>query len=112
MRAKLQGTQEQRVADHATVAHVDLRNRRMDEAVGELKKALGFKKRVVVPYQCTQCHHELAEWSGRCRRCGRWNTYVALPWRDANQPDTDQDGQASRIPNVPYQGIASPFETV
>ena len=110
--ATLDGTQEQLVDYHKIMANLYLRKQHMDEAVGELKKALGFKKRVVVPYQCTQCHHELAEWSGRCRRCGRWNTYVALPWRDANQPDTDQDGQASRIPNVPYQGIASPFETV
>ena len=96
--ATLDGTQEQLVDYHKIMANLYLRKQHMDEAVGELKKALGFKKR--------------AEWSGRCRRCGRWNTYVALPWRDANQPDTDQDGQASRIPNVPYQGIASPFETV
>ena len=110
--ATLDGTQEQLVDYHKIMANLYLRKQHMDEAVGELKKALGFKKRVVVPYQCTQCHHELAEWSGRCRRCGRWNTYVALPWRDASQPDTGQDGQASRIPSVPYQGIASPFETV
>jgi lipopolysaccharide biosynthesis regulator YciM len=107
----LDGTQEQLVDYHKIMANLYLRKQHMDEAVGELKKALGFKKRVVVPYQCTHCHHELAEWSGRCRRCGHWNTYVALPWRDAKS-DTDHEGQGSRLPSVPYQGIASPFETV
>jgi lipopolysaccharide biosynthesis regulator YciM len=107
----LDGSHEQLVDYHKIMANLYLRKQHTDEAVGELKKALGFKKRVVVPYQCTQCHHELAEWSGRCRRCGRWNTYVALPWRAAKS-DTDQDDQNSRLPAVPYQGIASPFETV
>jgi lipopolysaccharide biosynthesis regulator YciM len=107
----LDGAHEQLVDYHKIMANLYLRKQHMDEAVGELKKALGFKKRVVVPYQCTQCHHELAEWSGRCRRCGRWNTYVALPWRDTKS-DSDHDGRGSRLPAVPYQGIASPFETV
>lgn len=76
----LDSTHEQLVDYHKIMANLYLRKQHMDEAVGELKKALGFRKRVVVPYLCTQCHHEIAEWSGRCRRCGRWNTYVALPY--------------------------------
>ena len=111
IRFYLDGTQERFVDYHKIMANLYLRKQHMDEAVGELKKALGFRKRVVVPYQCTQCHHELAEWSGRCRRCGRWNTYVALPWRDAKS-DANPAGHDSRLPTVPYQGIASPFETV
>ncbi len=108
----LDGAQEQLVDYHKIMANLYLRKQHMDEAVLELKKALGFKKRVVVPYLCTHCHHELAEWSGRCRRCGRWNTYVALPWLDANKPDSEREGPSARLRTVPYQGIASPFETV
>jgi hypothetical protein len=82
------------------------------QAVAELKKALGFKKRVVVPYVCTHCQHETVEWSGRCRRCGLWNTYVALPWVDTGKTGVDQDHPLPSLRAVPYQGIASPFETV
>jgi len=84
----------------------------MEEAVVELKKALHFKKRVVVPYVCTACQQESNEWSGRCRRCGTWNTLVALPWPNAGQAAPGQDKSALPVSTVPYQGIASPFETV
>jgi len=94
------------------MANLYLRKQPMEEAIGELKKALSFKKRVVVPYLCTHCHHQQIEWSGRCRRCGLWNTYAALPWLDATQPDTDRERTPTRLRTVPYQGIASPFETV
>jgi predicted ATP-dependent serine protease len=80
--------------------------------VVELKKALSFKKRVVVPYICTQCQQESIEWSGRCRRCARWNTLTALPWLEASQSTAGADGEPPSVRAVPYQGIASPFETV
>ena len=84
----------------------------MEQAVAELKKALHFKKRVVVPYVCTACQQESSEWSGRCRRCGTWNTLVALPLPNAGQAIPDKDSGAVPVSAVPYQGIASPFETV
>jgi predicted ATP-dependent serine protease len=91
------------------MANLYLRKQHMEEAVGELKKALNFRKRVVVPYLCTHCHHQQIEWSGRCRRCGLWNTY-APPGLDAAK--TEAERATSRLRTVPYQGIASPFETV
>ena len=97
---------------HKIMANLYLRKHRMEEAVDELKKALGFRKRVVVPYVCTHCHHQQVEWSGRCRRCGLWNTYATLPGLDASKSETDRDKASSRLRTVPYQGIASPFETV
>src|SRR5947207_3294967 len=81
-------------------------------AVEELKKALGFKKRVVVPYRCLRCQQESAEWSGRCRHCGVWNTYVALPWVDRSGSEPLRDSGPAEARSIPYQGIASPFETV
>ena len=62
---------------HKIMANLYLRKQQMEQAVAELKKALHFKKRVVVPYVCTACRQESTEWSGRCRRCGTWNTLVA-----------------------------------
>ena len=85
---------------------------RSEQAIVELKKALSFKKRVIVPYICTQCQQESLEWSGRCRRCARWNTLTALPWLEAGQPAADTESSPSTVRSVPYQGIASPFETV
>jgi predicted ATP-dependent serine protease len=83
----------------------------MEQAVVELKKALHFKKRVVVPYVCTACQQDTMEWSGRCRRCGNWNTFVALPWLESGSPAA-RDGAPTAGRSIPYQGIASPFETV
>lgn len=108
--ATLDGSHEQLVEYHKIMANLYLRRQHMEEAVGELKKALSFKKRVVVPYLCTHCHHQQVEWAGRCRRCGLWNTYAALPWVDAAKSEADR--ASSRLRAVPYQGIASPFETV
>lgn len=108
----LEGPQDQLVEYHKIMANLYLRKQHMAEAVTELKKALGFRKRVVVPYVCMHCRHQSSEWSGRCRRCGLWNTYVALPWQDAAQSPTDRDTEAPNLPAIPYQGIASPFETV
>jgi len=55
----------------------DLYHRRGMEgrAVEELKRALVFKDQMVVPYRCDNCEYVSTEWSGRCPRCGKWNTY-------------------------------------
>jgi ribosomal protein L40E len=92
------------------MANLFLRKQHMEQAVMELKKALQFKKRVVVPYVCTACQQDTSEWSGRCRRCGNWNTFLALPWEGG--AGAGRDGAPAAGRTVPYQGIASPFETV
>ncbi len=109
----LEAPREQMSDFHKIVANLYLRKHQMEEAVDELKKALGFRKRVVVPYVCTNCRQESSDWSGRCQACGLWNTYVALPWVDASGTDShDTHGAAGGVRAIPYQGIASPFETV
>ncbi|MGH7230477.1 MAG: tetratricopeptide repeat protein [Nitrospiraceae bacterium] len=108
----LEAPQDQLSDFHKIMANLYLRKQRMEEAVHELKKALGFRKRVIVPYACTQCRDETLEWSGRCRSCGLWNTYVALPWVDASGQDAQHLSGGPPARSIPYQGIASPFETV
>jgi lipopolysaccharide biosynthesis regulator YciM len=108
----VEGPQDQLVDYHKIMANLFLRKQHMEQAVVELKKALHFKKRVVVPYACTACQQETTEWSGRCRRCGNWNTFVALPWLDGGQGVSGKDSSPPPVRTVPYQGIASPFETV
>jgi hypothetical protein len=94
------------------MANLFLRKQHMEQAVAELKKALHFKKRVVVPYVCTACRQESTEWSGRCRRCGTWNTLAALPLPNAGQAVPGQGSGPLSVSAVPYKSIASPFETV
>lgn len=48
-------------------------------AVEAFKKGLKLKNRVLIPFYCAQCDYHTVEWSGRCGRCGRWNSYVATP---------------------------------
>ena len=108
----IEGPQDHLLDYHKIMANLYLRKQHLEEAIVELKKALSFKKRVVVPYICTQCRQESVEWSGRCRRCAKWNTLTALPWLEAGQTAAGSAGEPSSVPSVPYQGIASPFETV
>jgi tetratricopeptide (TPR) repeat protein len=56
-----------------------LRQGDLKSAVEEFKKALNLKKRVVVPYYCPVCDYHTLQWSGRCPRCGQWNTFGASP---------------------------------
>ncbi len=107
----IEGPQDHLLDYHQIMANLYLRKQQFEEAIVELKKALSFKKRVVVPYICTQCQLESAEWSGRCRRCAKWNTLTALPWLEAGQATASSEGEATAS-EVPYRGIASPFETV
>lgn len=109
----IEGPQDYLLDYHKIMANLFLRKQQFEQAIVELKKALGFKKRVVVPYICTQCRQESAEWSGRCRGCARWNTLTALPWLEAGQPVSHSEREESPlVRTIPYQGIASPFETV
>lgn len=108
----IEGPQDHLLDYHKIMANLYLRKQHFEEAITELKKALSFKKRVVVPYICTQCQQESVEWSGRCRRCAKWNTLTALPWLEADHTAAGSAGEPSSVRAVPYQGIASPFETV
>ena len=108
----IEGPQDHLLDYHKIMANLYLRKQQFEQAIIELKKALSFKKRVVVPYICTQCQQESTEWSGRCRRCARWNTLTALPWLETSQVAVSTDGAPAAARVIPYQGIASPFETV
>ena len=108
----IEGPQDHLLDYHKIMANLYLRKQHFEQAIVELKKALSFKKRVVVPYICTQCQQESTEWSGRCRRCARWNTLTALPWLETSQVAVSTDGASPSARVIPYQGIASPFETV
>ncbi|MBI1824059.1 MAG: tetratricopeptide repeat protein [Nitrospirae bacterium] len=59
------------------------------KAVEAFKKALHLKESVKVPYYCPLCDYHTVEWSGRCHRCGRWNSYTACPILEETSSDTE-----------------------
>ncbi len=64
---------------HKILGNIHVRRGDLSFAVEAFKKGLKLKNRVLIPFYCGQCDFHTVEWSGRCGRCGRWNSYVATP---------------------------------
>jgi lipopolysaccharide biosynthesis regulator YciM len=60
---------------HKLLGNIYLRRGSLGLAASEFKKALGFKKQIIIPYVCSSCELRTADWSGRCPNCGKWNTF-------------------------------------
>lgn len=60
---------------HKLLGNIYLRRGSLGLAASEFKKALGFKKQIIIPYVCSNCELSTTDWSGRCPNCGRWNTF-------------------------------------
>jgi lipopolysaccharide biosynthesis regulator YciM len=60
---------------HKLLGNIYLRRGSLGLAASEFKKALGFKKQIIIPYVCSNCDLMTYDWSGRCPNCGRWNTF-------------------------------------
>lgn len=45
----------------------------------ESQTASHLKTVIIVPYYCSVCDCHAPTWSGRCTRCGEWNSYQAIP---------------------------------
>ena len=60
---------------HKLLGNIYLRRGSLGLATSEFKKALRFRKQVIVPYFCSNCNYHTTDWSGRCPNCGKWNTF-------------------------------------
>jgi lipopolysaccharide biosynthesis regulator YciM len=60
---------------HKLLGNIYLRRGSLGLAASEFKKALGFKKQIIIPYLCSSCDYRSTQWSGRCPNCGKWNTF-------------------------------------
>jgi tetratricopeptide (TPR) repeat protein len=60
---------------HKLLGNIYLRRGSLGLAASEFKKALGFRKQIIIPYVCSNCDLRTTDWSGRCPNCGRWNTF-------------------------------------
>lgn len=61
---------------HKLLGNIYLRRGSLGLAASEFKKALGFRKQIIVPYTCSNCDLRTTDWSGRCPNCGKWNTFA------------------------------------
>jgi lipopolysaccharide biosynthesis regulator YciM len=60
---------------HKLLGNIYLRRGSLGLASAEFKKAMGFRKQLIVPFVCSNCEFTTADWSGRCPNCGKWNTF-------------------------------------
>ncbi len=60
---------------HKLLGNIYLRRGSLGLAASEFKKALGFRKQIIIPYSCSNCELRTTDWSGRCPNCGKWNTF-------------------------------------
>lgn len=60
---------------HKLLGNIYLRRGSLGLAASEFKKALGFKKQIIIPYVCSNCELRTTGWTGRCPNCGKWNTF-------------------------------------
>jgi tetratricopeptide (TPR) repeat protein len=60
---------------HKLLGNIYLRRGSLGLAASEFKKALGFKKQIIIPYVCSNCDFRTIDWSGRCPNCSKWNTF-------------------------------------
>lgn len=77
--SELEGTEGAMPELYKLLGNIYERKEEYGKAIGEFKKALGLRKRVMVPYYCPNCDYHTYEWSGRCLRCGEWNTFTVSP---------------------------------
>jgi hypothetical protein len=61
---------------HGLRGDLYLKRNQVAKAAEEFRKASGAKDAHGVPYRCVHCGTTYDEWSGRCARCGQWNTYT------------------------------------
>jgi lipopolysaccharide biosynthesis regulator YciM len=76
---ELEGTESGMPELYKLLGNIYERKEEFEKAITQFKKAMGLRKRVMVPYYCPACDYHTFEWSGRCVRCGGWNTFTVSP---------------------------------
>jgi lipopolysaccharide biosynthesis regulator YciM len=59
---------------HMLLGSIYERRAQYEKSIDEFKKAMEIRKRIFVPYCCSQCTYTSKKWSDRCPECKRWNT--------------------------------------
>src|SRR3989304_5750058 len=67
---------------HLLLAEGYRRRERYEESVDEFQKAHSYKKKMIIPFVCSNCGKNFTKWSGCCPGCGMCNTF-SLPFQQA-----------------------------
>lgn len=73
--AALETLEDTYVEVHKLLGELYLRRNQCEKAVTQFKKTLDMSKTYKIPYCCSSCGYQDEDWSGRCPRCGDWDTY-------------------------------------
>lgn len=56
------------------VGEAYFRKERFKDASESFKSAIGYKRRIVIPFVCKGCGEKTSEWAGACSSCGEWDS--------------------------------------
>jgi tetratricopeptide (TPR) repeat protein len=61
------------------VGEAYFRKERFKDASERFKAAIGYKRRIMIPFVCKSCGEKTSEWAGACSSCGEWDSlHVAI----------------------------------
>ena len=94
---------------HKIMATLYIRKGNSEGALMEIQEALGGTRLRSMAFQCTACHQQSREWSGRCQGCGRWNMIAVIPVTGTTRLPVE-GGQEPET--APLRDARTPFEIV
>jgi lipopolysaccharide biosynthesis regulator YciM len=94
---------------HKIMASLYIRKGNSEAALIEIHEDLSTLRLGSMTFQCTACHHQSRDWSGRCGACARWNTITAIPVMSSSRLPVESTREHD---STPHPDIRAPFEIV
>ncbi|MBI5904843.1 MAG: tetratricopeptide repeat protein [Deltaproteobacteria bacterium] len=66
----------ERESVHILLAEAFRRRGRYESASQHYQRAIGYKRRYLIPFRCSACGSSTIKWTARCPSCGAWNGYA------------------------------------
>jgi tetratricopeptide (TPR) repeat protein len=66
----------ERESVHILLAEAFRRRGRYESASQHYQRAIGYKRRYLIPFRCSSCGSSTIKWTARCPSCGTWNGYA------------------------------------
>jgi tetratricopeptide (TPR) repeat protein len=66
----------ERESVHILLAEAFRRRGRYESASQHYQRAIGYKRRYLIPFRCASCGSSTIKWTARCPSCGTWNGYA------------------------------------
>lgn len=75
---KAEALDPERESVHVLLAEALRRRGRYESACRHYQQAFGYKRRYLIPFQCSGCGQTTIKWTARCSSCGIWNGYSIM----------------------------------